>query len=280
MRTGVIRSSLFAAADDAGMPDRSRCRSRTSSAATSTSTASCARATASRWSTSNTFAGRRPVRAGRVLAAEFVNQGRSLRAMHLRRVWRRAATTRPTAATCARRSCARRSSSRASAPGFGMRRHPFQQHLARAHGRRLRGADGTRVRAAGDGVVEFAGPRAGYGNMSSSVHHRGQYSTVYAHLSRFAPGIQRGARVAQGDIGRLRRADRLGHRAAPALRVPRRRPFAQPAIGIAMPAGVPVPAGGPGRLPRQARSRCSRSSTCSPTARSRCWSEPRSSTSA
>jgi len=57
---------------------------------------------------------------------------------------------------------------------------------------------GTRVRAVGDGVVEFAGVRSGYGNVVV-LRHRGQYATTYAHLSRFAAGVHRGAKVAQND---------------------------------------------------------------------------------
>jgi murein DD-endopeptidase MepM/ murein hydrolase activator NlpD len=57
---------------------------------------------------------------------------------------------------------------------------------------------GTRVRAAGDGIVEFAGVKGSYGKVVV-LRHRGQYSTVYAHLSRFAAGLHRGQRVAQSD---------------------------------------------------------------------------------
>jgi murein DD-endopeptidase MepM/ murein hydrolase activator NlpD len=32
------------------------------------------------------------------------------------------------------------------------------------------------------------------------VNHQGHFSTVYGHLSRFASGLHRGQRVAQGDI--------------------------------------------------------------------------------
>ncbi len=58
---------------------------------------------------------------------------------------------------------------------------------------------GTRVRATGDGVVEFVGVQRGYGNVIVLRHH-GDYSTVYAHLSRFAPEVRAGARVAQGAV--------------------------------------------------------------------------------
>ena len=47
-------------------------------------------------------------------------------------------------------------------------------------------------------AVAFAGQQNGYGNVII-VKHDGRYSTVYAHLSRFAQGVRSGARVEQGE---------------------------------------------------------------------------------
>ena len=54
------------------------------------------------------------------------------------------------------------------------------------------------MRATADGVVTFAGEQNGYGNVVI-LQHDGRYSTVYAHLSRFAADLRNGARVRQGD---------------------------------------------------------------------------------
>jgi murein DD-endopeptidase MepM/ murein hydrolase activator NlpD len=54
------------------------------------------------------------------------------------------------------------------------------------------------VRAVGDGVVDFVGVKGGYGKVVALRHH-GQYTTLYAHLSRFPAGLHRGQRVAQND---------------------------------------------------------------------------------
>lgn len=84
--------------------------------------------------------------------------------------------------------------------GFSASRlHPIHQDW-RAH----RGVDffapaGTPVRATADGVVEFTGSQRGYGNMVV-VRHRNPYSTVYAHLQGFAPGVRPGFQVRQGDV--------------------------------------------------------------------------------
>ena len=58
---------------------------------------------------------------------------------------------------------------------------------------------GTPVKAAGDGRVQFAGRRGGYGNVLEIAHPRGVV-TVYGHLSRFASGVRTGSKVTQGDI--------------------------------------------------------------------------------
>ncbi len=84
--------------------------------------------------------------------------------------------------------------------GFSSSRyHPVLREM-RAH----RGIDygapaGTRIRVTGDGVIEFAGIQGGYGNVVS-VRHPGGKTTVYGHLSKFAPSLKKGARVQQGDI--------------------------------------------------------------------------------
>ena len=56
---------------------------------------------------------------------------------------------------------------------------------------------GTPVRAAACGTVSLAGQQSGYGNIVC-VTHTSQFSTCYAHLSRF--GVSNGARVQQGQV--------------------------------------------------------------------------------
>lgn len=58
---------------------------------------------------------------------------------------------------------------------------------------------GTPVYAAGDGVVAGARPNGGYGNWIQ-IDHPGKLSTVYGHLSDFAPGIEAGTPVTQGEL--------------------------------------------------------------------------------
>lgn len=58
---------------------------------------------------------------------------------------------------------------------------------------------GAPILAAGDGVVKGAEPKGRYGNWIQ-IDHEGELSTVYGHLSSFAPGIEPGTKVSQGDV--------------------------------------------------------------------------------
>jgi murein DD-endopeptidase MepM/ murein hydrolase activator NlpD len=57
---------------------------------------------------------------------------------------------------------------------------------------------GTRIMAVADGVVEFVGPRGGYGNLVI-VRHQDRFLSYYAHMSAFAPKLAAGTKVAQGE---------------------------------------------------------------------------------
>ena len=58
---------------------------------------------------------------------------------------------------------------------------------------------GTPVRATGEGIIVHASMKGGYGNLIE-IKHTEDYSTRYAHLEKFHPGIKIGKRVKQADI--------------------------------------------------------------------------------
>jgi len=77
------------------------------------------------------------------------------------------------------------------------RRHP-KLHQFRAHrGVDYAAARGTPIKAAGDARVESIGYKGGYGK-TIVLRHGAVYTTLYAHMSRFARGLRRGQRVSQG----------------------------------------------------------------------------------
>jgi len=138
-----------------------------------------------------------PARSGRILSAEFINNGRRLQAIWFDNAGKGGYYT-PEGKNL--RKAFLRSPLEFSrvTSGFSMRFHPILQEW-RAH----KGVDygapiGTRVRATGDGIVEFAGNQGGYGNLVV-IKHQGNYTTAYAHLNGFAPGVRKGARISQGD---------------------------------------------------------------------------------
>jgi len=83
--------------------------------------------------------------------------------------------------------------------GFSMRVHPISGDWKQHKGIDFAAPTGTPIRAAGDGVVDFAGTQNGYGNVVV-LKHWNNYSTAYAHMSRFASNLRKGQKVSQGDL--------------------------------------------------------------------------------
>jgi murein DD-endopeptidase MepM/ murein hydrolase activator NlpD len=82
---------------------------------------------------------------------------------------------------------------------FGMRKHPILGYTRMHQGVDFAAPTGTPIYAAGDGKVVIAKRNGGYGRYIR-IRHNGDYSTAYAHLSRFAKGITPGRRVKQGQV--------------------------------------------------------------------------------
>lgn len=83
--------------------------------------------------------------------------------------------------------------------GFGMRNHPILGYTRMHRGVDFAAPKGTPIFAAGSGVVVQEGRNRGYGNYIE-IRHDPDFHTGYSHLSRFAAGIHSGTRVAQGQI--------------------------------------------------------------------------------
>lgn len=82
---------------------------------------------------------------------------------------------------------------------FGMRKHPIHNKWVGHKGVDYAAPTGTPIHATADGTVEFIGKQRGYGNVIILKNY-GAYSTLYAHQSRFAPGLRRGSKVQQGQL--------------------------------------------------------------------------------
>ncbi|MBI5256371.1 MAG: M23 family metallopeptidase [Burkholderiales bacterium] len=200
MGSGTIRSSLFAATDEARLPDaiasqlvdifstdidfhRQLRKGDTFSVVFEALTADDQPIT---WNEGT----------GRILAAEFTNNGKTLQALWFKD---------PASGRGAYFGFDGQSKRRAflASPmefsrvtsGFAMRLHPILQTWRAHNGVDYGAPAGTPVRSVGDGVVESAGWQNGYGNVVN-IKHGNDKSTVYAHLSRI--DVRKGQRVEQG----------------------------------------------------------------------------------
>lgn len=83
--------------------------------------------------------------------------------------------------------------------GFGVREHPILGKRRMHEGIDLAAPAGTPIRAAADGIVDFAAWNGGYGRYVR-LQHDARFATAYAHMSRFADGIEQGSAVRRGDV--------------------------------------------------------------------------------
>jgi len=140
------------------------------------------------------------VSAGRIQAAEFINQGRAYRAVYFQKDAQHGDYYAPEGKSV--RKTFLRSPieySRVSSGFTKSRLHPILNKWRSHKGVDFAAPIGTKVKSTADGVVAFVGSENGYGNVIK-INHQGRYSTVYGHLLRFAIGLRRGQRVAQGEV--------------------------------------------------------------------------------
>lgn len=209
LASGTITSSLFAATDAAGLPDAIGVQV----AEIFSGDIDFHRALRKGDRFSITYealqADGEPMRSGRVLSAEFVNNGKTFQAMWF------GGAAQPSGEKANDKGGAKgayytldgKSLRRAylASPlefsrvtsGFTMRLHPILQTW-RAHlGVDYAAPTGTAVRTIGDGTIDFAGVQSGYGNVVI-VNHGKENTTVYAHLSKI--NVQKGQKISQSEV--------------------------------------------------------------------------------
>lgn len=131
---------------------------------------------------------------GRVLAGEFINQGRTHQAIWFEQDGK-GAYFDPSGRSRKRAFLASPLEFSRVSSGFAMRMHPILQRMTAHKGVDYAAPSGTPVRVVGDGTVQFAGWQNGYGKVVHVLHGRDKL-TVYAHLSRV--DVRKGQRVDQG----------------------------------------------------------------------------------
>ena len=140
------------------------------------------------------------IRNGNILAAEFINQGKQYQAVYYTDPSGKSGYYSPDGKSM-RKAFLRTpvKFSHISSRFTNSRFHPVLEKWRSHKGVDYAAARGTPVRAAGDGKISFLGPKGGYGK-TIMIKHGATYTTVYAHLSRYARGMSGGKSVKQDQV--------------------------------------------------------------------------------
>lgn len=199
MRGGVITHSLFGATDAAGVPDS--VASRFAEIFGTQIDFSRDIRSGDRFSVvyETIYDSGVPVRTGRILAAEFENQGDTYRVVLHREADGNEVYYTPDGRGLNQAFLRYPLEFTRISSNFGRRMHPIHKRWRSHNGTDFAAPTGTPVKASSDGRVSFVGTQNGYGK-TVVIRHRDGYSTLYAHLNGFVKGVHKGRRVRQGDL--------------------------------------------------------------------------------
>ncbi len=199
MRSGTITHSLFGATEAAGLPD---------SVATQLSTIF------GTWIDFRTdlrkgdrfnvvyeaiYEEGVPVRAGRILAAEFINKGERHAVVRYRGPSGKEQFYSDDGRSLQQGFLRTPLEFSRVSSNFGRRLHPIHGKWKAHNGTDFAAPVGTPVMASSDATIEFIGTQRGFGNLIV-LRHRNKITTHYAHLNGFAKGLTKGQAVSQGDV--------------------------------------------------------------------------------
>lgn len=239
-KAATVRSSLFAATDSAGIPDAIAMQLARVFATDIDFHTDLRKGDRFSVVYEMIYESGELIAPGRILAAQFVNDGRVHHAVLFRDdegidgYYSLDGSNRAKAFLRSPVEFSRVSS------GFGARFHPIFKNWRAHTGVDFAAPKGTRVLATADGHVVWAGSRGGYGN-AVEIRHGSGITTLYAHLSGFASSVRSGARVRQGDpIGYV---GSTGYATGPHLHYEfKMAGIHQNPLRVALPKAEPVPA--------------------------------------
>jgi murein DD-endopeptidase MepM/ murein hydrolase activator NlpD len=200
VRTGEIKTNLYAATDEADMPEAAANQLNELFSGDIDFHHDLRKGDKFTVVYEMTYSNGALLRTGRIQAAEFINQGHTYRAVYFQKDEQHGDYYSPEGKSVHKaflRSPIEfsRVSSRFSTSRF----HPILNKWRSHKGTDFAAPMGSKVRVTADGVVSVVGKQGGYGNVIM-VRHQGRYTTVYGHLSRFAKGLHSGQHVAQGEV--------------------------------------------------------------------------------
>lgn len=200
VRTGEIKTSLYAATDAAGLPEAAANQLTEIFSGDVDFHHDLKRGDKFTVVYEMTYSNGALLHAGRIQAAEFVNQGHSYRAVFFQTDAQQGDYYTPEGKSV--RKAFLRSPiefSRVSSGFSNSRFHPVLKEWRSHKGVDFAAPMGTKVKVTADGVVSLIGRQNGYGNVIM-VNHQGHFTTVYGHLSRYAKGLHQGQHVAQNEV--------------------------------------------------------------------------------
>ncbi len=200
VRTGVIKSTLYAATDAAGMPEAAA--NQLTQIFSSDVDFQNDLKPGDRFTAvyETTYSNGALIKIGQIQAAEFINHGHAYRAVRFQTNDNHSDYYTPEGKSLKQAFLRSPIPFSRISSGFSMSRFQPILKLWRAHkGVDFAAAIGTPAKATADGVVAFKGVESGYGNVVI-LQHQGNLSTVYGHLSRFPAGMHKGEHVRQGDV--------------------------------------------------------------------------------
>lgn len=199
-KAGRIQSSLFDAADKADLPDAVAVKMAEIFSSDIDFHRELKKGDEFRVVYEQKFFQGQSVGAGRVLAAEFVNGGRSYKAYWFAAPGDKGGYYNQDGESLQKAFLKSPLAFSRVSSGFSLKRfHPIMQDWRAHKGVDYSAPTGTPVRATAHGVVSYIGTQNGYGRVIEVKHHAG-YSTAYAHLNGFAGQLRKGSKVSQGDV--------------------------------------------------------------------------------
>jgi len=199
LASGTIRNALFAATDDAGLPDSVTRQLTEIFEANIDFHRGLRRGDRFAVVYETLEADGEPIRAGRILSAEVVNRGKTHQALWFKEAGAsQGAYYTPDGQSLRRAYLLSALKVSRITSGFGMRNHPVYGYSRSHAGIDYAAPTGTPVHTIGDGTVDFAGVQSGYGKVIYVKHRNKKDTTVYAHLSQI--DVKAGDQVAQGQV--------------------------------------------------------------------------------
>ncbi len=200
IRTGEIKTNLFAATDEAGLPDPAANQLSDIFGGDIDFHRDLRKGDKFTVIYEMTYVNGEATRTGRILSAEFINHGRAFRAAYFQTTEFTGDYYSPDGKSMHKAFLRSPIEFSRVSSGFSKSRfHPVLNKWRSHKGVDYAAPMGTKVKVTSDGVVSFVGKQGGYGNVVM-VDHQGRFSTVYGHLSRFASGIHKGQRLGPGQI--------------------------------------------------------------------------------